>query len=284
MILEQVSLRINSCFLPSFLFQEHFAELFGQDAAAESRRSQESFKKWLLAGMTLVTGVVVGSLIAQKRLWGTSWSLKTRPPPPRAKVFSRDSSCTCVFHRTAGVKPEGASCLVGTAETFVSPLLFFSSVSHKNPQQGVGFCSKTGKKMEKGGRFHLIWPRWRMCADSKTKSTLFSPSLRPVASTVSSFSIFPFCTYVSMYMYLLVFNNFFFLLFTLQTKNKTKQQKPHLTWTCLTASAVLCLGSSFALYCMCHMESENSTWPWSSLPPTLQSPTSPTHTACNIVT
>lgn len=47
---------------------ERFAEIFGQDAAAESRRSQESFKKWLLAGMTLVTGVVVGSLIAQKRL------------------------------------------------------------------------------------------------------------------------------------------------------------------------------------------------------------------------
>ncbi|XP_071331707.1 bcl-2-like protein 1 [Trachinotus anak] len=47
---------------------EHFAEIFGQDAAAESRRSQESFKKWLLAGVTLVTGVVVGSLIAQKRL------------------------------------------------------------------------------------------------------------------------------------------------------------------------------------------------------------------------
>ncbi|CAK6977449.1 bcl-2-like protein 1 [Scomber scombrus] len=47
---------------------ERFAEIFGQDAAAESRRSQESFKKWLLAGMTLFTGVVVGSLIAQKRL------------------------------------------------------------------------------------------------------------------------------------------------------------------------------------------------------------------------
>uniref|UniRef100_A0AAQ4RRF2 Bcl-2-like protein 1 n=1 Tax=Gasterosteus aculeatus aculeatus TaxID=481459 RepID=A0AAQ4RRF2_GASAC len=47
---------------------ERFAEVFGQDAAAESRRSQESFKKWLLAGMTLVTGVVVGSLIVQKRL------------------------------------------------------------------------------------------------------------------------------------------------------------------------------------------------------------------------
>ncbi|XP_029363079.1 bcl-2-like protein 1 [Echeneis naucrates] len=47
---------------------EHFAELFGHDAAAESRRSQESFTKWLLAGMTLLTGVVVGSLIARKRL------------------------------------------------------------------------------------------------------------------------------------------------------------------------------------------------------------------------
>lgn len=45
-----------------------FAEIYGQDAAAESRRSQESLKKWLWAGMTLVTGVVVGSLIAQKRL------------------------------------------------------------------------------------------------------------------------------------------------------------------------------------------------------------------------
>ncbi|XP_074538349.1 bcl-2-like protein 1 [Halichoeres trimaculatus] len=47
---------------------ERFSEIFGQDAAAEIRRSQESFKKWLLAGVTLVTGVVVGSLIAQKRL------------------------------------------------------------------------------------------------------------------------------------------------------------------------------------------------------------------------
>ncbi|XP_047459504.1 bcl-2-like protein 1 [Mugil cephalus] len=47
---------------------ERFAEIFGQDAAAESRKSQESFKKWLLVGMTVVTGVVVGSLFAQKRL------------------------------------------------------------------------------------------------------------------------------------------------------------------------------------------------------------------------
>lgn len=64
---------VNPFLSPFSLFfhvcQERFAEIFGQDAAAESRRSQESFKKWLLAGMTLVTGVVVGSLIAQKRLW-----------------------------------------------------------------------------------------------------------------------------------------------------------------------------------------------------------------------
>ncbi|KAM9751809.1 bcl-2-like protein 1 [Menidia menidia] len=47
---------------------ERFAEIFGQDAAAESRRSQESFRKWLLVGVSVVTGVVVGSLFAQKRL------------------------------------------------------------------------------------------------------------------------------------------------------------------------------------------------------------------------
>lgn len=53
---------------PFLVRQERFAEIFGQDAAAEIRRSQESFKKWLLAGMTLMTGVVVGSFIAQRRL------------------------------------------------------------------------------------------------------------------------------------------------------------------------------------------------------------------------
>ncbi|CAL8369748.1 unnamed protein product [Lota lota] len=47
---------------------ERFSEVFGKDAAAESRRSQESFRKWFWAGMTLMTGVVVGSLFAQKRL------------------------------------------------------------------------------------------------------------------------------------------------------------------------------------------------------------------------
>ncbi|CDQ89980.1 unnamed protein product [Oncorhynchus mykiss] len=54
--------------LSSLYLQDRFAEIFGMDAAAESRKSQETFKKWLLAGMTLVTGVVVGSLFAQKRL------------------------------------------------------------------------------------------------------------------------------------------------------------------------------------------------------------------------
>lgn len=47
---------------------ERFAEIFGQDAAAEDRKSKESFSKWLLGGAALVTGVVVGSLLAQKRL------------------------------------------------------------------------------------------------------------------------------------------------------------------------------------------------------------------------
>ncbi|XP_051961572.1 bcl-2-like protein 1 [Xyrauchen texanus] len=47
---------------------ERFAEIFGKDAAAESRKSEENFKKWLLVGMTLLTGVVVGSFIARKCL------------------------------------------------------------------------------------------------------------------------------------------------------------------------------------------------------------------------
>uniref|UniRef100_A0AAV2M1L2 Bcl-2 Bcl-2 homology region 1-3 domain-containing protein n=1 Tax=Knipowitschia caucasica TaxID=637954 RepID=A0AAV2M1L2_KNICA len=47
-----------------------FADLYGGDAAAMSRRSEESFRQWLFAGVTLVTGVVVGSLLvlAHRRL------------------------------------------------------------------------------------------------------------------------------------------------------------------------------------------------------------------------
>ncbi|KAM7404232.1 hypothetical protein PAMP_011599 [Pampus punctatissimus] len=70
-IIEWMTLYLDNHIQPWIQSQggwERFAEIFGQDAAAESRRSQESFKKWLLAGMTLVTGVVLGSFIAQKRL------------------------------------------------------------------------------------------------------------------------------------------------------------------------------------------------------------------------
>lgn len=70
-IAEWMTVYLDNHIQPWILTQggwEHFAEIFGQDAAAGSRKSQESFRKWLLAGMTLVTGVVVGSLIAQKRL------------------------------------------------------------------------------------------------------------------------------------------------------------------------------------------------------------------------
>lgn len=44
-----------------------FAEIFGQNAAAEARRSRESLKKWLLVGIGLLAGVVVGLLIAKKQ-------------------------------------------------------------------------------------------------------------------------------------------------------------------------------------------------------------------------
>ncbi|KAK0153641.1 Bcl-2-like protein 1 [Merluccius polli] len=47
---------------------ERFAEVFGKDAAAESRRYEESAMKWVMAGAALVSGVVVGSLFALKRL------------------------------------------------------------------------------------------------------------------------------------------------------------------------------------------------------------------------
>ncbi|XP_048878132.1 bcl-2-like protein 1 [Brienomyrus brachyistius] len=46
---------------------DRFAEIFGNDAAAESRRSQERFQQWLPAALALVTGALVGFLIAKKR-------------------------------------------------------------------------------------------------------------------------------------------------------------------------------------------------------------------------
>ncbi|XP_008291684.1 bcl-2-like protein 1 [Stegastes partitus] len=46
---------------------ECFAEIFGQDAAAEARRSRDSLKRWLLVGGALLTGVLAGVLIAKKQ-------------------------------------------------------------------------------------------------------------------------------------------------------------------------------------------------------------------------
>ncbi|KAJ8259960.1 hypothetical protein GJAV_G00175440 [Gymnothorax javanicus] len=46
---------------------DRFAEIFGHDAAAESRRARENFQRWLVAGITLAAGVVIASLIAMKR-------------------------------------------------------------------------------------------------------------------------------------------------------------------------------------------------------------------------
>lgn len=44
-----------------------FAQIFGQNAAAEARRSRETLKKWLLVGVGLLTGVLVAMLIAKKQ-------------------------------------------------------------------------------------------------------------------------------------------------------------------------------------------------------------------------
>lgn len=44
-----------------------FAEIFGRDAAAEARRSRETLSRWLLVGMALLMGVVVGVFIAKKQ-------------------------------------------------------------------------------------------------------------------------------------------------------------------------------------------------------------------------
>lgn len=46
---------------------DRFAEMFGSDVAAEVRRSQENLRKWLLVGVILLTGMLVGSLIVKKR-------------------------------------------------------------------------------------------------------------------------------------------------------------------------------------------------------------------------
>ncbi|XP_029287706.1 bcl-2-like protein 1 [Cottoperca gobio] len=44
-----------------------FAEIFGQNSAAEARRSQETMRRWLLVGVALLMGVLVGVVIIKKR-------------------------------------------------------------------------------------------------------------------------------------------------------------------------------------------------------------------------
>lgn len=62
------SRRPGSGLSPFSVSQERFAELFGQDAAAESRRSQERFRNGLFVGMSLAAGIAVGSFIVMKLL------------------------------------------------------------------------------------------------------------------------------------------------------------------------------------------------------------------------
>lgn len=46
---------------------DSFAEIFGREATEQARRSRETLKRWLLVGLTLLTGVLVGVLIAKKQ-------------------------------------------------------------------------------------------------------------------------------------------------------------------------------------------------------------------------
>ncbi|KAK2109779.1 hypothetical protein P7K49_009525 [Saguinus oedipus] len=43
-----------------------FVELYGNNAAAESRKGQERFNRWFLTGMTVAGVVLLGSLFSRK--------------------------------------------------------------------------------------------------------------------------------------------------------------------------------------------------------------------------
>ncbi|XP_006259136.1 bcl-2-like protein 1 [Alligator mississippiensis] len=45
---------------------ERFVDLYGDDAAAKSRRGQERFNKWLLTGATVAGVLLLGSLLSRK--------------------------------------------------------------------------------------------------------------------------------------------------------------------------------------------------------------------------
>ncbi|KAM8916303.1 bcl-2-like protein 1 [Spinachia spinachia] len=44
-----------------------FAEIFGRDGAAVARRSQETMRRWLLVGVALLMGVLVGMVMVKKQ-------------------------------------------------------------------------------------------------------------------------------------------------------------------------------------------------------------------------
>lgn len=46
--------------------QDTFVELYGNNAAAESRKGQERFNRWFLTGMTVAGVVLLGSLFSRK--------------------------------------------------------------------------------------------------------------------------------------------------------------------------------------------------------------------------
>ncbi|KAL9835251.1 LOW QUALITY PROTEIN: bcl-2-like protein 1 [Geothlypis trichas] len=50
----------------SELEQERFVDLYGNDAAAEMRKGQETFNKWLLTGATVAGVLLLGSLLSRK--------------------------------------------------------------------------------------------------------------------------------------------------------------------------------------------------------------------------
>lgn len=51
---------------PSLSLQDTFVELYGNNAAAESRKGQERFNRWFLTGMTVAGVVLLGSLFSRK--------------------------------------------------------------------------------------------------------------------------------------------------------------------------------------------------------------------------
>ena len=45
---------------------ERFVDLYGNNAAAELRKGQETFNKWLLTGATVAGVLLLGSLLSRK--------------------------------------------------------------------------------------------------------------------------------------------------------------------------------------------------------------------------